>query len=109
MNRVELMGEVSKDPTINNINTTQKVANFHLKTVEVWASNGKESKRIEHHRIAAFGQFVEKIDGAIKAGSMIFIVGKLQTKKIPTGDSVSFSTSVILSNNSEHKVVLCSG
>ena len=83
LNKVILIGNVGKDPTVKYFDSGNAVANFTVATSErgYTLPNGTEvPERTEWHNIAASrdrAQFVEKY---VKKGSLVYIEGKIRTR-----------------------------
>jgi len=83
LNKVILIGNVGKDPTVKYFESGNAVANFTLATSErgYTLSNGTEvPERTEWHNIVAGrdrAQFVEKF---VKKGSLVCVEGKIRTR-----------------------------
>ena len=83
LNKVILIGNVGKDPTVKYFDSGNAVANFPVATSErgYTLSNGTEvPERTEWHNIVASrdrAQFVEKY---VKKGSLVYVEGKIRTR-----------------------------
>ena len=83
LNKVILIGNVGKDPTVKYFESGNAVANFTVATSErgYTLSNGTEvPERTEWHNIVAGrdrAQFVEKY---VKKGSLVYVEGKIRTR-----------------------------
>ena len=83
LNKVILIGNVGKDPTVKYFDSGNAVANFSVATSErgYTLSNGTEvPERTEWHNIVAIrdrAQFVEK---HVKKGSLVYVEGKIRTR-----------------------------
>ena len=83
LNKVILIGNVGKDPTIKYFDSGNAVANFTVATSErgYTLANGTEvPERTEWHNIVAGrdrAQFVEKF---VKKGSLVYVEGKIRTR-----------------------------
>ena len=83
LNKVILIGNVGKDPTVKYFESGNAVANFTVATSErgYTLSNGTEvPERTEWHNIFVGrdrAQFVEK---HVKKGSLVYIEGKIRTR-----------------------------
>ena len=83
LNKVILIGNVGKDPTVKYFDSGNAVANFAVATSErgYTLSNGTEvPERTEWHNIVASrdrAQFVEKY---VKKGSLVYVEGKIRTR-----------------------------
>ena len=83
LNKVILIGNVGKDPTVKYFDSGNAIANFTMATSErgYTLSNGTEvPERTEWHNIVVSrdrAQFVEK---HVKKGSGVYIEGKIRTR-----------------------------
>ena len=83
LNKVILIGNVGKDPTVKYFDNGNAIANFTMATSErgYTLSNGTEvPERTEWHNIVVSrdrAQFVEKY---VKKGSGVYIEGKIRTR-----------------------------
>ncbi len=84
LNRVQLIGNVGKDPEIRNTQDGRPIANFSVATSESWKDkNSGERKEItDWHNIVCFN---EKLCGVIekyvRKGSKIYVEGAQKTRK----------------------------
>jgi single-strand DNA-binding protein len=82
LNRVELIGNVARDPESRNTSSGTKVVSFSLATNERWKSGGETKERAEFHRIVVFNEHVAKVvEQYVRKGSLIYVSGQLQTRK----------------------------
>jgi single-strand DNA-binding protein len=83
VNKVILIGRLGKDPEMRYMPNGNAVANFTMATSEAWKdkNTGEQAEKTEWHRIVAFRKLAEIIGQYVKKGSMIYIEGKLQTRK----------------------------
>src|ERR1044072_3684590 len=80
VNKVFLVGNLGKDPEINNTPSGVPVAKFSLATNERYKDKGGEwQDRTEWHNIVAWQRLAEIIGEYVKKGSKIYIEGRLQT------------------------------
>ncbi len=84
LNRVELIGNVGKDPEIRNTQGGQKIVNLSLATSESWTdkNSGERRERTEWHRVVIFDERLADVaERFIVKGSKVFIEGQLQTRE----------------------------
>lgn len=89
VNKVILLGNVGKDPQIRDGNG-QKFATFSLATTDksYTKSDGTVMpERTEWHSIVANGNIVQVIERYVKAGTKLYIEGKLRTRKYTARDN----------------------
>lgn len=82
INRVILVGHVGRDPEIKRAASGDAVANFSLATSETWKDkSGERQERTEWHRCVAWRKLAEVIERYVRKGQMLYVEGKLQTRK----------------------------
>ena len=100
VNRVTLIGRLGKDPEIRTTNTGTKVASLSLATSESWKdrASGEKRERTEWHRIVIFNEgLVEVAEKFLKKGSLIDVLGSLQTRKWTDRAGVErYTTEIVL-------------
>jgi len=82
LNKVFLIGNLTRDPESRTLPSGQTVSNFGLATNRVWFdSNTREKKQqVEFHNIVAFGKLAEICNQYLKKGTMVMIEGRIQTR-----------------------------
>lgn len=112
INKVILIGRLGKDPDIRNTQDGRAIANFSLATEESWNDkrSGERQKKTEWHRVVCFNENLTKIiEQYVKKGSLVFIEGKLQTRKWTDKDKIErYSTEVVLQGFDGKLVMLSS-
>lgn len=89
VNKVILLGNVGKDPQIRDGNG-QKFATFSLATTDKSYTKRDGTvmpERTEWHSIVANGSIVQVIERYVKAGTKLYIEGKLRTRKYTARDN----------------------
>lgn len=89
VNKVILLGNVGKDPQIRDGNG-QKFATFSLATTDKSYTKRDGTvmpERTEWHSIVANGNIVQVIERYVKAGTKLYIDGKLRTRKYTARDN----------------------
>lgn len=107
VNRVFLLGNVGKDPQIREGNG-QPFATFTLATTDkgfTKRDGTQVPERTEWHNIVANGSIVQIIERYVKAGTKLYVEGKLRTRKYTARDNTEkYVTEVYLDN-----MELCGG
>ena len=83
LNKVILIGNVGKDPTVKYFDSGNAVANFSVATSErgYTLSNGTEvPERTEWHNIVASRDRVQFVEKFVKKGSLVYVEGKIRTR-----------------------------
>lgn len=82
LNKVQLIGNVGKDPEIRSTQDGKPIANLSIATSDTWKDKqGQKQEKTEWHRIVVFGKLAEIIQKYVNKGDKLFVEGKLQTKK----------------------------
>ena len=84
MNKVQLIGNVGKDPETRALQNGGKVCNLTVATSETWKdkATGDRKERTEWHRVVIFNpHLVDVADRFIRKGSKVYIEGQLETRK----------------------------
>lgn len=83
LNRVELIGNLGKQPEIKQVNNGNKVATFTLATTEpaYTMQNGTQvQEKTEWHNIVAWGGNASIAERFLKKGQQVYIEGKMRTR-----------------------------
>jgi len=81
LNKVLLIGNLTRDPELKYIPQGTAVANFGVATNRDWVgSDGERQEAAEFHNIVAWGKLAELCDQLLKTGSKVYIEGRLQTR-----------------------------
>ena len=83
LNKVILIGNVGKDPTVKYFDSGNAVANFSVATSErgYTLSNGTEvPERTEWHNIVVSRDRVQFVEKHVKKGSLVYVEGKIRSR-----------------------------
>lgn len=112
LNRVELIGNVGRDPETVSTTAGGRIVKLSLATSETWKDrqSGEKRERTEWHNIVVFNEQIgEVIEKYVRKGSKIFIEGKMQTRKWTDQDGKDrYSTEVVLQAY-DSKLILLGG
>lgn len=82
VNKVILVGRLGKDPETRYMTNGEAVTNVSLATSESWKDKaGEKQERTEWHNLVFYRRLAEVAGEYLKKGSMVYIEGKLQTRK----------------------------
>ena len=83
VNRVMLLGNLGQEPQVRQTQGGSPVAKLRLATNESWRDrvSGELKTSTEWHNIVAFGKTAEMVDRFLAKGSLIYVEGRLQTRK----------------------------
>jgi len=82
LNKVLLIGNLTRDPELRSTPSGQSVANFSIATNRVWKdpSTGERKEAAEFHNIVMWRRLAEIAGQYLRKGSKIFLEGRLQTR-----------------------------
>ena len=101
LNSAQIIGRLGADVTISNLTSGGRVANLSVATDESFLdrTSGERIDRTEWHRVVTFqGGLVDMLEKHAKKGRLVYVAGKLQTRKWRKEgeDSDRYSTEIIL-------------
>lgn len=84
LNKVQLIGNLGRDPEIRNTQEGNKVVSLTVATTEYWRDKmtNERRDRTEWHRVVIFNEKIGEIaEKYLRKGSKIYLEGQLQTRK----------------------------
>ena len=97
VNKVIIIGRLGKDPEIRYMPNGEAVANFSLATSETWKDKaGEKQEKTEWHNCVAYRKLAEIIGEYVKKGAMLYVEGKIQTRKWEKDGVTRYSTEIIV-------------
>ena len=101
LNRAEVIGRLGDDVAVTNLASGGRVANLSVATDESYIDkqSGQRVDSTQWHRVVTFQDgLVDMLQKHAKKGRLVYVSGKLQTRKWrKTGeDSDRYSTEIIL-------------
>jgi single-strand DNA-binding protein len=100
VNRVMLLGNVTRDPELKNTTNGQSVCTFGLATNRVWRDQSGERQSLpEYHNLVTWGGLAEFSAQNVKKGKPLYIEGYLKTRSwdSPEGTKI-FRTEIVVEN-----------
>jgi single-strand DNA-binding protein len=99
INKVILVGNVGKDPTIRYFDKGVAKATFPLATSETYTNQqGETVTSTEWHNIVLWRALAEVAEKTVKKGSQVYIVGKIKTRSYVDKDGVNKYITEILAD-----------
>lgn len=81
LNKVMLIGNLTRDPELRSLPSGIKVCSFSLATNRVWKDqNGSRQESTDYHNVVVFGRQAETVAQYMKKGSSILVEGRMQTR-----------------------------
>ena len=115
LNRVELIGNVGKDPEIKTMTNGAMVANLSVATNSSYKKDGEKVQQTEWHRVTVWqngdrGLVTDVIQKYLTKGMLVYIAGELKTRKWEdTEGNTRYSTEVVLSGYQANLQMLTRG
>lgn len=97
VNKCILVGRLTKDAETRYMTNGDAVTSCSLATNERWkGKDGEQQEKVEYHNISFFRRLAEIAGEYLKKGMLIYVEGKLATRKWEDKEGVThYSTSVI--------------
>ena len=82
LNKVFLIGRLTRDPELRFMPNGEAVCNFGLATSDKWKNkNGEPTEKTEFHNITIYRRLAEIAGQYLKKGSQVYLEGKIQSRK----------------------------
>lgn len=95
LNKVQLIGRLGKDPEVRHLDSGLTVSNFSIATSESYTNKqGEKVEQTEWHNIVAWGKLAEIIEKWVTKGMLIYIEGKLKTRKWEKDGQTHYATEI---------------
>ncbi len=80
LNRVTLIGNLTKDPIQKALQSGQAISRFSIATNFQWADRKTQTKKesVEFHDVVAWGKLADIINQYVKKGSKVYLEGRLR-------------------------------
>ena len=99
VNKVILVGRLGRDPEVRYMPNGEAVANFSIATDEQWKDrDGNRQSRTEWHNIALYRKLGEIAGQYLRKGSLVYIEGRIQSRKYTGKDGVERTAYEIIGN-----------
>ena len=98
-NKVQLIGNLGKDPEITNFESGKTLAKFSIATNDSYKNaKGEKVEDTQWHNIVAWGKTAEIIEKYVSKGKEVAIEGKLTTRSWDDKDGIKrYITEVVCS------------
>lgn len=100
LNKVMLIGRVTKEPEVRTLQTGQAVASFSVATNRQWTdASGQKQEKAEFHNIVAWRKLAEIVQSYVKKGMKIYVEGRMETRswEDPQGQK-KYRTEIVCDN-----------
>ena len=87
LNKVMLIGNLTRDPNLRYTPNNTSVCSFGLATNRSWATDdGGYEERTDFHNLVAWAKLAEICDQILQKGDKVYIEGRLQTREWKSDD-----------------------
>ncbi|MFC1686639.1 single-stranded DNA-binding protein [Patescibacteria group bacterium] len=100
LNRVEIIGNLTRDPELRYTPNGQPVASFGVATNMVWTDkSGEKQQKAEFHNVVAWRKLAEICAEYLQKGRQVYVEGRLETRNWEGQDGVKRNRTEIVTNN----------
>lgn len=100
VNKVLLVGRLTRDPEIRSTASGQTVASVSMATNRFWKDkNGQKQDQTEFHNVVLWGRLAEIAGQYLTKGQEAYIEGRLQTRKYTGKDGIERRTTEVVAEN----------
>lgn len=100
LNKVMIIGRLTRDPEVKSTPSGQTVANFSVATSMKWKDqSGADKEKTEFHNIVAWRKLAEIIGQYLKKGSQVYLEGRLETRNWDGDDGKKRYRTEIIADN----------
>lgn len=100
LNKVFIIGNLTRDVTLRNTPSGRSVANFGVATNRVWVNaNGQKQQEVEFHNVVVWGKMAELCNQYLSKGRLVFVEGRIRTRSwVDSNEQKRTSTEIISEN-----------
>jgi single-strand DNA-binding protein len=95
-NRVELIGNLTRDPELRYTPQGTAVVTFSIATNRTFVTDGEKREEVDFHRVVAWNKLAELCSQLLKKGNRVFVSGRLQNRSWEGQDGQSRQTTEIV-------------
>ena len=83
LNKVQLIGNLGRDPEVRYTPSGTAVANVSIATSRQWKNKdtGEKTEEVEWHRVVFYDRLAEIAGEWLKKGKPVYVEGRLKTRK----------------------------
>jgi len=100
VNKVILIGNITRDPAIKTTENDKKIALFTIATNRYYkTAEGEQKSESEFTNCVAWGNLAERCEQFLTKGKLVYAEGRLKTRVIDKEDGTKmYKTEVVVSN-----------
>lgn len=100
LNKVQLIGRLTRDPEVRTTPSGQTVATVSLATNRTWNDkSGQKQEKSEFHNIVAWGRLAEIIGQYMSKGQEAYFEGRMETRSYTGKDGIERRTTEVIAEN----------
>lgn len=80
LNKVMLIGNLTRDPEMRYTPQGSAVASFVIATNRQWMTDGEKKEAADFHNVVAWNKLAEICGQLLKRGTKVFVEGRLQSR-----------------------------
>lgn len=80
LNKVMLIGNLTRDPEVRYTPQGNAVASFVIATNREWVTQGEKKQSVDFHNVVSWNKLAEICGQLLKKGMKVFVEGRLQTR-----------------------------
>lgn len=98
VNKVILIGNLTRDPELRQTTSGQSVVTFGLATNREWMTkDGRKQQSSEFHELVAWAKLGEICNQYLKKGKLVYVEGYLKTRsKVMPDNTKKFRTEIVV-------------
>jgi single-strand DNA-binding protein len=100
VNKVTLIGNVTRDPAVKTTESGKKIALFTIATNRYYkTADGENKSEPEFHNCVVWGNLAERVEKFLLKGKLVYAEGRLKTRVIEKEDGTKlYKTEVVVSH-----------
>src|SRR5581483_9661487 len=97
LNRVQLIGNLTRDPELRYTPSGNAVCSFSIATNRSWTTDsGDKKEETEFHRVVAWNKLAELCSQFLVKGRKVYVEGRLSTRQWQAQDGTSKTTTEVV-------------
>lgn len=99
LNKVFIIGNLTRDPELKALPSGTKVCSFGVATNRIFKDkDGNKQEAVEFHNISVFSKLAELAGQYLKKGQQVLVEGRLQTRSWESNGEKKYRTEIIADN-----------
>lgn len=101
LNKVMLIGNLTRDPNLRYTPNGTAVCSFGLATNRTWtpSEGGEKQERVEYHNVVAWSKLADICGQLLHKGDKVYVEGRLQTRDWKGEDGSERKTTEVVIDN----------